>query len=220
MRYIVTAGQSWSGFYRVLLLTLTLALAAGCGQEVRYEALPSGATVLAFGDSVTYGTGASSGEDYPSVLAEKTGWRVINAGIPGDTARAARSRLAPLLAEHQPDLVIVELGGNDFLRRHSTDSVEAALRDIVQQSKASGAITVLVSVPRFSVLRATAGALSDSPIYATLAEEEGVLLAPDIFAEVLSDEDLRADPIHPNAAGYRQFTDELLALLQAAGLWL
>ena len=220
MRYIVTAGQSCSGFYRVLLLTLTLALAAGCGREVRYEALPSGATVLAFGDSVTYGTGASSGEDYPSVLADKTGWRVINSGIPGDTARAARSRLAPLLAEHQPDLVIVELGGNDFLRRHSTDSVEAALRDIVQQAKASGAITILVAVPRFSVLRATAGALSDSPIYATWSEEEGVLLAPDIFAEVLSDEDLRADPIHPNAAGYRQFTDELLALLQAAGLWL
>ncbi|MEP1596511.1 MAG: GDSL-type esterase/lipase family protein, partial [Halieaceae bacterium] len=143
-----------------------------------------------------------------------------NAGIPGDTAREARSRLAALLDQHRPGLVIIELGGNDFLRKYSTDSVRESLRDIVRQSRESGAITVLVGVPQFSLLRATAGALSDSPIYEALAEEEGVLLAADVFSDVLSEEALRADPIHPNAVGYEQMATELVALFRQWGLLL
>lgn len=216
----ILSAVSARDYLRCAVLALTVVMLVGCGQRVLYESLPAGATVLAFGDSVTYGTGAASGQDYPSRLAENTGWNVINAGIPGDTARAATDRLAPLLAEHQPEMVVIELGGNDFLRRYSPESVEAALRDIIRQAKAVGAVTVLVAVPQFSVLRASAGVLKDSPIYARLAEEEGVLLVPGIFAEVLSDESLRADPIHPNAAGYREFSSQLLGQLSEAGLWL
>ena len=73
--------------------------------------------MLAFGDSVTHGTGAKQGEDYPARLAERTGWKVVNAGIPGDTASAAKARIDGMLRETAPAMVIVELGGNDFLRR-------------------------------------------------------------------------------------------------------
>lgn len=203
---------------RTLLLCLALLTIASCAQREQFEALPANAVVLAFGDSVTAGVGAAPGLDYPTQLAALTGWRVINAGISGDTARAAGARLAPLLAEYQPALVIVELGGNDFLRQTPPDRVNGYLQGIVREAKASGAVVALVSVPRLSLLRASVGALADSPIYEQLAQEEGVILVPDVFSGVLSDADLRADEIHPNAQGYSQLAEGIRDALAQAGL--
>lgn len=202
---------------RFLVLLLVLLL-HGCSEEAVYIALPANATVLAFGDSVTYGTGAGAGEDWPTLLAEDTGWNVVNAGISGDTAHKAQYRLPALLAELEPDLVIIGLGGNDFLRRLPLADVRAALRSMIIQVQGEGAIPVLLSVPKFSMLRATLGNHSDAPMYAEIAEELGALLAADVFADVLSDENLRADPIHPNASGYRVFNQRLIDYLKVWGL--
>ena len=191
---------------------------AACGKSPSHAPLAPGSTVLAFGDSVTYGVGAGTGEDYPTLLAQDTGWTVGKAGISGDTAQNAKHRLGELLARHQPDLVLVELGGNDFLRKRQPAEVKADLLAILRESVSSGAVTVLIAVPRLSIMRASMGMLSDSPIYAEPAEATGALLVPDIFADILSDDRLRADRIHPNAIGYRQFTDELLDALADAGL--
>ena len=109
------------------VIVMLLALSA-CEQSPQFNALAPGATVLAFGDSVTYGVGAKSGEDFPTLLAAETGWNVINAGVSGDTARDARHRIDALLAQYQPQLVIVELGGNDFLRRRPAATVKRDLR--------------------------------------------------------------------------------------------
>ncbi|CAA0125459.1 Thioesterase 1/protease 1/lysophospholipase L1 [Halioglobus japonicus] len=191
---------------------------AACADRAQYTALPADAVVLAFGDSVTFGMGAGAGEDYPSRLAALSGLNVINAGISGDTAREAGSRLAPLLSRHQPDLVIIELGGNDFLRKTSPAQVKKFLQGIIREAAASGAVVALVSVPRLSLLRATVGALSDSDIYSELAEEEGVILVPDIFSQILSDSALRADEIHPNAQGYEVLAQGIYGELVARGL--
>lgn len=202
----------------VALVVLVLVLAACGQQEPHHRALPAGSTVLAFGDSVTFGIGAGRGEDYPTLLAEATGWKVINAGISGDTARNARHRLAELLQRYQPQLVIIELGGNDFLRRFPDSQVQADLLAMLQESLEVGAATVLVAVPRLSLLRAGMDALDDSPIYAELAETTGVHLVENVFSEVISNPELRADKVHPNAQGYIAFTAGLLASLRAAGL--
>lgn len=101
-------------FLGCLAGALLLAACGGDDQARRYSAREQ---VLAFGDSVTFGTGAAPAEDWPSRLAAMTRWSVINAGIPGDTAEAAIGRIEALLEEHQPALVIIEIGGNDFLRR-------------------------------------------------------------------------------------------------------
>ena len=183
-----------------------------------YQSLSPGATVLAFGDSVTYGTGARAGEDYPSVLAAMTGWKIVNAGIPGDTADKARARIKDLLQLHQPELVIVELGGNDFLRKRPARKVKADLLEILQQIKSYGATVALVGVPELSLLRAGIGALKDSSIYSEIAEETGVLLISEVFASVLSDSDLRADQIHPNRQGYRVMSEGFAEQFRAAGL--
>ena len=200
------------------LLACLLLLAPGCGNETRLPPLQPGAVVLAFGDSITAGLGAGPGEDFPARLAAATGWQVVNAGVSGDTAREARERLAPLLAKWQPDLVIVELGGNDFLRQTPAARVGGYLREIVRDAQAAGAGVALVAVPRLSLLRASVGALSDSPIYAEIAAEEGVILIPDVLADILSDAGLRADEIHPNTAGYRQLAEGIREALAARGL--
>jgi acyl-CoA hydrolase len=204
---------------RLLISLALLILLTACSDPTPdYQPLEQGAVVMAFGDSVTHGTGAGAGEDFPTLLAGDTGWQVVNAGVPGDTADKARERIEGLLQEHDPELVIVELGGNDFLRRQPPEQVKEHLREIIAAVRSAGAIPVLVAVPEFSVLGAAVGSLSDSPIYEELAEEEGILLIDDVFSQVLSEEHLRADRIHPNAQGYRQLADGIAEALTEAGL--
>lgn len=205
--------------HKIFFCILPVFLIVACSDSPRYEVLAPGAVVLAFGDSVTYGTGAGQGEDYPRQLARHSGWKVINAGIPGDTAGAAKSRIEALLQKTDPELVIIELGGNDFLRRRSENEVKEDLRAILHAVRTSGAIPVLVGVPELSIWRATIGRLSDSAIYGELAREEEVLLVGSVFSSVLSDAALRTDRIHPNAEGYRVLADGIADALTEAGLF-
>jgi acyl-CoA hydrolase len=191
---------------------------AACGKKQRLAAIPAGSPVLAFGDSLTFGTGAAPGEDWPTLLAGMTGWNVRNAGVPGDTAEAGRARLRSLLEEQVPALVIITIGGNDFLRRRPANDVKEDIRQMIRNSQAAGAKVVLVGVPELSLLAVVAGKPADSPIYAQLAREEGVLLLPDVVSNVLRQPDLRADRIHPNAEGYRQMASGVFAGLRASGL--
>lgn len=202
---------------RLLALAACLLLIA-CGKEApRFEALPPGTAVMAFGDSVTWGTGANHGEDYPSQLAALTGWSVINAGIPGDMAQTAKQRIAADLGSHQPRLVLIELGGNDFLRRRPHAEVAEDLRTLIQAVRAAGATPVLIAVPAASPLAAAAGSLTDADLFRQLAEQEKVPLIESIFSQVLSDPALRTDPIHPNAEGYRRLAEGVATALHRFG---
>ena len=180
-----------------------IALAA-CGKRRKFSALAAGSRVLAFGDSVTYGTGASPGEDWPTLLGELTGWQIINAGVSGDTAEAGKFRIGPLLDEHKPALVIIEIGGNDFLRRRQESAVKQDLRVLIKAARSAGAQVVLVGVPTLSLLAGVAGKAADAPLYEELGKEENIPVIPDVFSDVLSRPELCFDKIHPNSAGYRQ----------------
>ena len=151
-------------------------------------------------------------------MAQISRWNVVNAGVPGDMARDAGKRLSGLLDQHRPDLVIIELGGNDFLRKRSPALVREDLREMLVRVREFGAVPVLVAVPRLSLLRASTGMLEDEQLYAKLAIEEQVLLIDEVFSEVLSEEALRADRIHPNAAGYQSLAEGIAAGLREAGL--
>lgn len=207
------------GRRRWLTALSCLAGLAACGRRPKLAAVDPGETVLAFGDSVTFGTGAQSGEDWPALLATATGWRVVNGGLPGDTAEQAAPRLRALLDEHRPALVLIEIGGNDFLRRRSQREVKEDLRTLVRTAREAQARVVLVAVPELSLLGIVAGRPADSPIYAELADEEGVSVVEDVFADVLGRPELRADRIHPNAAGYREMAEGIRRGLADAGLW-
>ena len=198
--------------YSFLLLFFLL---AACGTDERHPALPAGATVLVLGDSLSYGTGASRGEDYPSLMADMTGWNVINAGVPGDTTAEGLERLPGLLETHQPRLVVVELGGNDLLRHLPEAQVLANLQAILAAIRTRDIPAVVLAVPRPSAFGSAMGRLADAPLYGGLGE--GVIVIPDILSEVLSDAALKADPIHPNAAGYRQVAVKLHDALRERG---
>ena len=160
-----------------------------------------------------YGTGAASGEDWPSRLARLSGWTVVNAGVPGETAERARDRIEAVLTKYQPALVIIEIGGNDFLQRRPQAAVKEDVRRIVQSVKQSGAQAVLVAVPQVSLLGIVSGAKSDAPIYRELAREDGIPLVEAVFSEILSRPELCADNIHPNAEGYRKMAATIYAFL-------
>ena len=207
------------GRRRVLALLAALPLLAACGREApRLAAIPAGATVLALGDSLTAGVGATAGESWPTLLAEASGWQLVNAGVSGDTAPQALERLPALLAEHAPALVIVSIGGNDMLRRADAAGIRATIADICRRAQSAGAQVVLVGVPQPTLLSAAAGRLRDHPLYAELADELKLPLYAGGWSEVLSDPALRADTIHANAAGYARFTTGLTAFLRERGL--
>ncbi|MGE5386887.1 MAG: GDSL-type esterase/lipase family protein [Betaproteobacteria bacterium] len=203
---------------RLFLAILLAATLAACGGSTKMATLPAGTPVLAFGDSVTFGFGAGPGEDYPRQLATISGWNVSNAGISGETADAARARINAALEENKPALVLIEIGGNDFLHRRPEAAVKEDIRAIVTAVRQAGATPVLIAVPRAGILNAVAGRLDDSGIYAELAKEERVLLVSSVFSNVLSDAALRSDAIHPNASGYRKLAEGIAAALAKTGL--
>lgn len=201
------------------LLVCSPLVLAGCGrQRPRSRPVPAGATVLALGDSLTFGTGATADTSYPAELARLTGWQVINAGVPGDSSAQAAQRLPGLLAEHAPRLVLVSIGGNDFLRQLPPADTRAQIEGIVRASLASGAQVLLVAVPRPSAGAAWLGSLTDHPMYAGLAEALGVPLQRQGWSEVLSDETLRSDRVHANSAGYAEMARQVKATALAVGL--
>ena len=202
---------------RLLLAACAMALAA-CGRRRKMDSVPAGAVVLALGDSLTWGTGATPETSYPAVLAGLTGWQVVNAGVPGDTSAGALARLPGLLQEHAPRLVLVGIGGNDFLRRLPPAETRANIRAICQQAAASGAQVLLVGIPELSMLAALARSLGDHPMYEELAAELKVPLHGDGWARVLSDAALRSDAIHANAQGYEAFARGLAARARELGL--
>lgn len=199
------------------LLMLTLLPACDRGRPV-FEALPPDAIVLVLGDSLVAGTGAGRAQAWPRVLARSTGWRVINAGVPGDTSGEALARLPGLLAEHQPDAVIIAIGGNDFLRRLPLKTTRRNLREIIVLSRAGATQVALMAVPATG-LSAAFGHLEDHEMFAELADEHELVLIPDVIATVLSRPDWRADAIHANAEGYARMA-ELVRIALARQGWL
>jgi acyl-CoA thioesterase I len=205
-----------------LMLIFTLAASGlnlvACGKTAeKYAAIPQGATVLILGDSLSYGTGARAGEDYPSLLAKTTGWQIINEGVPGDTSEGGLARLPALLRQHQPKLLIVELGGNDFLHNVPQTKTIENLKAILTQAKQAAVPTVLVAIPEVSPFRAAIGNLHDHTLYETLAEETNTPLISNVFSEVLSDNALRADQIHANAKGYMVVSEMINSNLSELG---
>jgi acyl-CoA thioesterase I len=155
-----------------------------------------GSAIIAFGDSLTAGYGASAGEDYPTKLSTRTGVTVVNAGVSGDTTESARARLERDVLAHDPRIVIIGLGGNDYLRSVPITVTEENLRAIIRETQDAGAMVVLLGFT-FPSLNANYGAM-----YERVAKEEGCLLIAGTLKGILRDPALKSDAIHPNARGY------------------
>ena len=200
------------GHWGAVCLALALAIVvAGCGKKATLPRLASGDVIVAFGDSLTYGTGASEHESYPAVLAQLIGREVVRSGVPGEVTAQGVQRLPEVLEAHRPQLVIVCLGGNDMLRRLSMAETRSNLRAIVRMLKERDISVVLIGVPQPALLS------SPPEFYAELAQEFGVHYEGEILKTVLYAAEMKADPIHPNARGYRKMAEAVAALLRQAG---
>ena len=196
-------------------LVLSCALLAGCGRR-RFRKLVAGDAILAVGDSLTAGFGAPKGVDYPAQLAQMVGRKVINGGVSGDTSAQALARLPDLLVQ-KPKLVVVSIGGNDFLQRQPESGTRENIRKMVADIRATGVPAVLVAIPHFTT-GALLGMVSEHPLYAELADELDVPLLKGAWADILGDKDLKSDAVHANAAGYRLFAEQLAGFLRKLGV--
>jgi len=198
----------------ILIAFITiLFLLTGCSEPPpRLPYLADDAVILAFGDSLTHGNGAGKGESYPAVLQRLSGRRVINAGVPGEQSDAGLDRLPEVLDDYQPQLLILCHGGNDMLRNKSMSALQANLEKMITLSRERGIPVVLLGVPRPAIF----GMESAAP-YVTVAKEMKLPFEATILPQVLSDNALKSDRIHPNAAGYRLIAEALYQLLKERG---
>lgn len=196
---------------RYFVALVALFLLAACNRAPTLPRLGPHDVIVAFGDSLTHGTGASEETAYPAVLASLSGRTVINAGVPGDTTASGLQRLPAVLAEYRPRLVLLCLGGNDMLHQQPAAAIESNLRRLVQTIRASGADVVLIGVPEPRLF----GGAPD--FYARVAKDLQLPLEQDAFNDVLKDARLKSDPVHANAAGYRKVAERLDEFLKKTG---
>ena len=154
-----------------------------------------GKNIVAFGDSLTAGYGAGKDRAYPAVLSQMVSRPVINLGLSGDTAANAPSRL-PQVLQAEPYMVLIEFGGNDYMRSVPFLQTEQAIRQIVDEVQSAGAIAVLVDTGGYPAMGRY------SKLYKQIAKEKQALFVPGILDGIFGKSKYKADPIHPNAAGY------------------
>jgi len=174
--------------------------------------LATNAVILAFGDSLTYGTGANSQtESYPAVLQQLIGRTVVNAGIPGEISQEGLLRLPKLLEQTKPDLVVLCHGGNDLIRQLGNDQLKNNLDKMIHLIQKSGAEVLLIAVPRFSIT------LAVPELYTELATAYKVPIELTILPELERDSAMKSDTIHPNSMGYKVLAERIHKLIFTAG---
>ena len=191
---------------RTLLLVLSLSLSA-CSDEPKLEPIIEDATILAFGDSLTYGTGTSRDKAYPAVLETLINRKVINAGVPGEITREGLLRLPQLLSRHQPDLLILCHGGNDILRKLDMVIAKNNIQQMIDLAREQQIQVILIAVPEFGLF------LDPAPIYQEIAEENNLPILLDALSDILSSSRLKSDHIHPNSIGYQQLAENISDML-------
>jgi len=173
---------------------------------------------VAFGDSLTAGLGVQANESYPAQLQRRLNdlgypYRVINAGVSGDTT-AGGLRRVPWILNNKPELVILELGANDGLRGLDVDQVKHNLQQIIEQLRKAGATVILAGMklpPNYGQDYTT----RFEAIYPALAKEYGLPLIPFFLDGVGGASSLnQADGIHPTTEGYEIIVEQVLKVLE------
>lgn len=195
----------------LILAIPAVCILMACSLPARLPVLAKDDVVVAFGDSITFGTGASARESYPAILEHMIGRRVVNAGVPGEVTAAGLSRLTEVLNRGKPALLILCHGGNDYLRRMSRKQAADNIREMVRLARQKGAAVVLIAVPALGL------SVTPEPLYRDIAKELTVPLDEKTLSSILADNSLKSDLIHPNAAGYSHLAESVAELLKKSG---
>ncbi len=201
----------------LLLILVALAIAAAAfyfitnTREVQGQVstqISANTKIIAFGDSLVAGVGATSGNDFVSVLSRRIGAPIINSGISGDTTADALARVDRDVVNQNPSIVIVFLGGNDIIQRLPMDQQFSNLRTIIQRIQNGGAKVIVVGIHNdiFGV-DYEAG-------YRNVASETGAAYVPNALPGILGNSQLSSDAVHPNDQGYQIVSDRVFPVLQ------
>jgi acyl-CoA thioesterase-1 len=182
--------------YLFLLLTIVTSHAIAQSQTTK-------TTILVMGDSLSAGYGIDIEKGWVSLLdkalTKENGVRIINASVSGETSSGGNNRLPALLNEHQPDIVILELGGNDALRGQPLKLLEKNLQSIIDASQKSGAKILLTGMqipPNYGARYSN----QFKELYPTLAEKNNLGLVPFLLEGIGGNPELmQRDGIHPTA---------------------
>lgn len=196
---------------KFVFCSLLLLLSVGCDTSHQLQPLTKNAVILAFGDSLTRGTGANIEQAYPARLQAMLSQTVINAGLPGEISKNGLIRLPGLLKQHQPELLILCHGGNDILRRYSLKQTKENLQQMINLAKLNNTQVVLIGVPQFGIF------LTAPPFYEELALSNTLPLESDLLTDILRKSSLKYDQIHPNSKGYQVMAERIHSLLERAG---
>ncbi len=200
---------------KILLRSITALVCActllACSDSPSLNYVPQDGTIVAFGDSLTVGVGAAPEESYPQVLAQLSQRTVIGAGVSGEETTAGQKRLAQVLEETTPNLLILLQGGNDILRNRNMQTVKRNLATMIELARARGIDVVLIGVPAKKLFSDVA------PLYTELADEYRLVFAEELLSGLLRDSQYKSDPVHLNKRGYRKLAEEIHTLLQEHG---
>ncbi len=172
------------------------------GKDVPKNYPPKNATIVAFGDSLVEGQGATEGNDFVSQLETRIGRPIENYGVGGNTTKDGVARMGEII-ERDPGLVLIVLGGNDTLRRIAIEETERNLRTLIGTVIEKGSVVMFIGV-RGGIL-----GTEREDMYERVADEYGAIYVPDILDGILLTPELMHDGIHPNDAGYAQIADRL-----------
>jgi len=194
----------------VFLTLIYILLILGCGaKHPPFDPLSEDAVILAFGDSLTFGTGVKPEHSYPAVLQKLTGRKIINAGVPGEVTGKGVERLPALLEKHSPDLLILIHGGNDMLRKKDLGIAVDNLRSMIEMARSNDIPVIMMAVPNPTLI------LSPAEFYEELADGMNVPIEVDAISDILQYPGNKSDGVHPNAKGYRMMAESLHQLLQS-----
>lgn len=167
----------------------------------------AGTDIIAFGDSLVAGTGSTDGRNFVSLLAQSTGRPIINLGVPGDTTADGLARMRELDA-YKPKVVLLLLGGNDYLKRIPQEQTFANLAAIIKDIQSRGAVVILLGV--------RGGLFGDhfSSGFKKLASTYHTAYVPDVLDGLFGESKYMSDQIHPNDAGYAVIAARIAPVLQ------
>ncbi len=208
----LTSNRKGQPLNRVLAcFCIIMVSVVGCGGEPELSRLPADAVILAFGDSLTHGNGASPDESYPAVLERLSGRKVVNAGVSGEESAQGLERLPELLDQYQPQLLILCHGGNDILRKRGEENMESNIRRMIALAQERNIQVIMLGVPKPGLF------LSSADVYSNIADSTGVVYIEDLIPDVLGDQSLKSDSVHPNSDGYRVMAEHIHKVLQDTG---
>lgn len=198
---------------KVYFIWVVLLLSACDKTEPVFKKMSQQGIILAFGDSLTYGLGAAREENYPSILSQLSAHKVINAGVSGEVTGQGLERLPRALDEHQPEVLILIHGGNDILQKIPLQQTHDNLVKMIALAKQRGIKVLMLGVPKPNVFL-----MESAKIYRQIAEQQNVPINLDKLPEILGNNQLKSDMIHPNAEGYALMAETVYQLLVESGL--